>query len=256
MAGTALVWFPSWHWQTNLTQITALATPDQPVWVVQAGDRTGLINSGREQTAKMTVLPFLQQQGVNQLDWAVALTEPKPEAKPEQEPEAKPEIAKPEMAGWSALTERLPAKRLYHLTSIAPAHQSQVLELERSVNLGRTRFESLGQNPNALSLRLDQQRWLLLGRTSSKQQRDLEATDRFFQPHTVLCWTGGRLGRRLVQQIQPKVAIAYGSSLDPTTENFLQQQGAKVYWIKRDGAIQWQPKNGFRTLDDARASLL
>ncbi|NJM49272.1 MAG: ComEC family competence protein [Alkalinema sp. RU_4_3] len=52
--------------------ITALATSDQPVLVVQQ-QQVGLINSGSETTAQMMVAPFLQQQGINRLHWGLAM---------------------------------------------------------------------------------------------------------------------------------------------------------------------------------------
>jgi beta-lactamase superfamily II metal-dependent hydrolase len=72
----------------------------------------------------------------------------------------------------------------------------------------------------------------------------------------VLWWTGGKLRRELLRQVQPKVAIATGKKLDRATADWLQQQGARVYWLKRDGAVQWQPRTGFRLMGGAREALL
>jgi competence protein ComEC len=232
-AGAAVVWFPTWQWQAQLTQITALSTNDQPVLVVQAQNKTGLINSGQEQTAGMTVLPFLQQQGVNRLDWAVAFHT---------------------QGAWQPITDRLPINQMYHFAT-APIATSQGLATDRSIAVGKTRFERLSADPDSLSLRLDRQHWLILGKASGRKQTDL-LTKANPQPHQVLYWTGSKLQRELVRQLQPQVAIAYGQRLDAETEEFLQQQGAQVYWLSRDGAVQWQPSIGFRPIDGAREALL
>ncbi len=275
-AGAAMVWLPSWQWQSHLTQITALVTADQPVVVVQSHDRTGLINSGWEQTTTMTVLPFLQQQGVNQLDWAVALTADRQGTPPDQVADHADQSV---VSGWSVLSGRLKVNHLYHMTPAPPLSQSQELDRDRSIAAGDTRLERLSSN--GLSVQVEQMRWLLLGhaadRQSSQRSGDqaqsgdqaprrghrapVEPTPEGslppqFTAHQVLCWPGGRLNQEIIRQVQPQVAIAYGKRLDPGTEAMLRAQGTQVYWLKRDGAVQWQPKIGFRGMDDARSFLL
>ena len=53
-------------------QISVLATRNLPIVVIRDRGRVILINSGREDSAKYTVLPFLARQGINQIDYAVA----------------------------------------------------------------------------------------------------------------------------------------------------------------------------------------
>jgi competence protein ComEC len=231
LAGAVMVWLPSWQWQ-GVTQITALVTTDQPVLVVQSEHHTGLVNSGRDRTASMTVLPFLQQQGVNRLDWAIDFT---------SAPKFKPDTDRPPVIpGWSVLRDRLPIER-------------QVLPVQASINLGRSRVERLSQDPDAIALKVAQAQWLLLGTVDQTKQSELLPT---LTKTEVLWWTGGKLRRELLRQVQPKVAIATGKKLDRATADWLQQQGARVYWLKRDGAIQWQPQTGFRLMGGAKEALL
>jgi competence protein ComEC len=219
LAGAVMVWLPSWQWQ-GVTQITALVTTDQPVLVVQSEHHTGLVNSGRDRTASMTVLPFLQQQGINRLDWAIDFTAAS--------------------TGWSVLRDRLPIER-------------PVLPVQESINLGRSRIERLSQDPDAVSLRVAQAEWLLLG--SVDQAKQLELLPSLMKTQ-VLWWSGGKLRRELLRQVQPKVAIATGKKLDRATADWLQQQGTQVYWLKRDGAVQWQPQTGFRLMGGAKEAVL
>lgn len=67
-----LVLIPVWHSASSLFKITVLAADTEPVLVIQNQGRVTLINSGDEGTGRYTILPFLQQQGVNQIDWAIA----------------------------------------------------------------------------------------------------------------------------------------------------------------------------------------
>jgi hypothetical protein len=39
-------------------------------------------------------------------------------------------------------------------------------------------------------------------------------------------------------------AIAYGKRLTPQTEQQLKTLGVPVFWLRRDGAVQWTPRGG------------
>jgi competence protein ComEC len=236
LAGAAIVWLPALFWQNGLTQITALATSDQPVLVVQDHGRSGLINSGKSRTAALTVLPFLQQQGVNRLDWAIALAKVKPE----------------EPSGWQVLVDRVPIAHAHHLAQVSALPRSQPLALARSVPLGRGSGEQLSESPDVVSLRIGAQRWLLLAGLPGREGLAAAA-------HQVLWWSGGNLRESLVGQIQPQVAIAYGRKLDHLTEAMLKRRGVQVFWLARDGAVQWSSGQGWRSTlagGDASGALL
>ncbi|MBE9032656.1 ComEC/Rec2 family competence protein [filamentous cyanobacterium LEGE 11480] len=244
LAGAALVWLPSLHWQNHVTQVTALATRDQPVLVVQDRGKTGLVNSGKARTASLTVLPFLQQQGVSRLDWAIALSR---QGQPQDQP-----------TGWQALADRFGLGHLHHVSQAVALPQSQMLAVDRSVKLGRSRGSQVSASPDVLSLRVAKQRWLLFAGLPGRAQPDLVSVSGL-QNHQVMWWPGGRLRQSLVGQIQPNVAIAYGRRLDTLTEEMLERQGVQVFWLKRDGAVQWREGKGFRstlTGVDAKGVLL
>jgi competence protein ComEC len=213
-----------------------LATSDQPVLVVQDHGRSGLINSGKERTAALTVLPFLQQQGVNRLDWAIALTKAKPD----------------EPSGWQVLADRFPIRQSHHLAAATALPRSHALELARSVKLGRGTGEQLSESPDVLSLRIGAQRWLLLAGLPGREGLAVSA-------HQVLWWSGGKLRESLVEPMQPQVAIAYGRRLDQWTETMLKRRGVQVFWLARDGAVQWRSGQGWRSTlagGDASGALL
>ncbi|MFM2432725.1 MAG: hypothetical protein RLZZ511_3939 [Cyanobacteriota bacterium] len=218
LGAAAIVWLPAVTAQIQLTQITALVTRDQPVLVVQDRGRSGLVNSGAPRTAQMTVLPFLQQQGIGKLDWAIALTS---------------EAAESDQSGWQALRSRL---------AIRQWHDSQALG--RSVKLGRGRGEVIA--PDLLSLPIGKSRWLLAAALPGKSQVEL-AQMPSLRGHGVLWWPGGKLRSDLIDQIQPQVAIAFGRRLDGLTEAMLNQRGVRVFWLKRDGAVQWRSGQGVRS---------
>ena len=72
----ALIIVPVWHRQTTIFQVTALQTRGQPVLVIQDRGKVTLINNGDENTARYTILPFLRQQAINQIDWGIATRNP------------------------------------------------------------------------------------------------------------------------------------------------------------------------------------
>jgi competence protein ComEC len=237
LAGAVIVWLPALVWQNGLTQVTALATSDQPVLVVQDHGRSGLINSGKSRTAALTVMPFLQQQGVNRLDWAIALAKAKPD----------------EPSGWQVLADRFPIRQAHHLAAATALPRSHALDLARSIPLGRGTGEQLSESPDVVSLRVGAQRWLLV---AGGPGRELPESVR---GHQVLWWTGGQLRESIVGQIQPQVAIAYGKKLDQWTETMLKRRGVQVFWLQRDGAVQWRSGQGWRSTlagGDASGALL
>jgi competence protein ComEC len=226
LGAAAIIWVPAIAQQTQLTQITALVTRDQPVLVVQDRGRSGLVNSGQPRTAQLTVLPFLQQQGVGQLDWAIALAA--------------------EIEGWQTLRQRVPIRQLY----------DRELVVGRSMKLGRSRGESLA--PDLMSVQVGRSRWLLATALPGQTQLEL-AQVAALRGHGVLWWPGGKLRSALIDQVQPQVAIAFGQRLDGLTEEMLQQRGVQVFWLKRDGAVQWRSGQGFRSSlsgSDAKAAWL
>lgn len=72
LIGIVLILIPVWPAQ-GTTSVTVLAGTE-PVVAIQDKGKVLLINSGDGNKARFTVLPFLQQQGVNQIDWAISTT--------------------------------------------------------------------------------------------------------------------------------------------------------------------------------------
>ena len=75
LVAISLILIPVWQTQASIFRVTIIASGNQPVLIVQDKGKVLLVNSGGENKARFTVLPFLQQQGVNQIDWAIATTQ-------------------------------------------------------------------------------------------------------------------------------------------------------------------------------------
>ncbi|MEL6929717.1 MAG: ComEC/Rec2 family competence protein, partial [Cyanobacteria bacterium J06600_6] len=60
-------------YNSTLVQVSVLATRNLPIVVIRDRGQVVLINSGSDRQAKYTVLPFLAQQGINQIDYGIAI---------------------------------------------------------------------------------------------------------------------------------------------------------------------------------------
>ncbi|MCA2666180.1 MAG: ComEC/Rec2 family competence protein [Microcystis sp. M114S2] len=68
-----LILIPIIYQHFTLTQVTVLATKSQPVIIIQNRGNTLLINGEEPATARYTVLPFLRQEGINQIQGAITV---------------------------------------------------------------------------------------------------------------------------------------------------------------------------------------
>ncbi|HEY9631926.1 MAG TPA: ComEC/Rec2 family competence protein [Coleofasciculaceae cyanobacterium] len=256
LLAVALVALPVWKTKTAQFRVTVLATAQEQVLVIQDHAQVALVNSGETDTVNFTVLPFLQQQGVNQIDWAVAL-------------DSQPRLRN----GWLQLLAGLPVKTFYDIAdsqpplannqtkdstasfTIASTVQSQrgnyqPLSTGQSTSVGSTTIELINAKPPILRLQIRQQSWLLLGEIKPDDQKQLLKTDRL-PPSQVLWWSGELLTSELLEAVKPKVAIASSNTVDSEAAQLLRKLKIPLYWTGRDGAVQWTPNSGFETTLEA-----
>jgi competence protein ComEC len=253
VAGIGIIVLPAWHSQASLFQVTLLATSGEPVLVIQDKGKVALINSGDENTVRFTVLPFLQQQGVNSVNFAIAT-------------HAHLGLS----AGWGKLLERLPIKTFYDNNAPKQIHQTSNLEFMNAVqsrqgvyfplennstiNLGSVRLQLVNAEIPVVELIVGDslrdsfasRTWLLLGEIAPSEQKKLVATGTL-KPAQVLWWSGKPLTAELLAAVRPKVAIASADEIDSSTAAQLHQSKTQIFWTGRDGALQWTPAAGFKT---------
>ncbi|MGI2909192.1 ComEC/Rec2 family competence protein [Tolypothrix sp. VBCCA 56010] len=251
----ALVLIPVWHSASSLFKITVLAADTEPVLVIQNQGRVTLINSGDEGTGRYTILPFLQQQGVNQIDWAIAL-----------------HFQSDDTSGWLEVLQRLPIK-VFSDYSATPdnilASQAiqkelpkskgiyQPLSLGQTVNTGSAVVQLINDQLPVLQMQIQNQSWLLVGNLKPDELRQLLKNKALPQPQVLWCATESL--KDLVLALQPQIAIAPNADLDPKIFSELSQNQTKLFFTGRDGAIQWTPKGEFEAFIQAsenKASVL
>ncbi|MGL5080438.1 MAG: ComEC/Rec2 family competence protein, partial [Microcoleaceae cyanobacterium] len=241
----AIVGLPAWYTKTTQFQATVLATSGEPILVIQDRGNVTLVNSGSQDTARYTVLPFLQAQGVNQIEWSVAT-------------HSRLGLS----IGWPTILEQLPvitfydnpsSKQTYYVSSqvIRDALEARQvayrpLAVRESVFLDSTQVQLLNAEAPVVQFIIGNQQWTLLGDVVPEDQILLAQKTRL--PATqVLWWSGMPLNPTLLKVLRPRVAIASSDSIDPETAELLQRQQTQVFWTGRDGALQWTPKGGFKT---------
>ncbi|MEG4585653.1 ComEC/Rec2 family competence protein [Microcoleus sp. MOSTC5] len=245
VAGIAIIVLPAWHVQASLFQVTLLATSGEPVLVIQDRGKVALINSGDENTVRFTVLPFLQQQGVNSVNFAIAT-------------HGHLGLS----GGWGKLLERLPIKTFYDNTAPKQIHRGNnqefmtavqshqgvyfPLETNSTVDLGSTRLQLVNAEIPMVEFLVENRTWLLVGEMTPQEQKKLAATGTL-KPAQVLWWSGKTLTAELLSAVGPQVAIASANEIDPETVAQLRQNKTQIFWTGRDGALQWTPAAGFKT---------
>lgn len=248
LVAVSIVALPIVQTKISQFQVTVLATDQEQVLVIQDRGQVALINTGEADTASFTVLPFLHKEGVNQIDWAIAL---------DDEPRLR--------SGWLQILQSLPVKTFYDnaipesasaetkaIISAIQAYKGnyQQISKEPRMFVGSTPIEVINADPPVLQLQIRYESWLLLGEMKLDVQQQIVKSLNL-PSVKVLSWSGERLSPDLLKALQPKVVIASSKRVDLDTAKLLQKSQIPIYWTGRDGAIQWTPQDGFETTLEA-----
>ncbi|MDZ7949910.1 ComEC/Rec2 family competence protein [Nostoc sp. DedQUE09] len=241
MIAIGLIFIPLWHSKNTLFRITVLESGTEPIVVVQDRGTVTVINSGDEGTGRFTILPFLQQQGVNQINWAIAT-----------------DFQGNESNAWFELMQRLPINNFYEYSNQTDnsittqaiqqelqKHQGiyQTLAVGQAVKTGSIVAQLINDQLPILQLQILDQNWLLVGNVKSKEVQQLVKNGSLSRPQVL--WCAPESLKDLVIALQPQVAIASSANFDPKTLSELNQSQTKLFFTGRDGAIQWTPNGQF-----------
>jgi competence protein ComEC len=231
--GLLLVLIPLVIWKTTELQITALASTDRQILVIQDRGQTILINSGNESIARFTIVPFLQQQAINRVDRAIDFN-----------------LDVPALSSWQTLSKTLPINQFYSIGG--ESNNTGMIKFEpllvgKTQKFDRVEITTIKTNPVIFKIEIPEvrQKWLVIGNDPgdlTQSTIDLEQ----LTPTPTLYWSGGRLTDHTIAKIHPQVAIAATSNPDPQTVKLLEQNQVRVYYTGRDGAIQWTPTGEFK----------
>jgi competence protein ComEC len=222
---------PLWYRAATLAEVTVLATGQDAVMVVQDHRSTLLVNSGTDKTAFYTVVPFLRQAGINRLTYAVGGVDS-------------------DRDNWQTIIAKAPIRNFYGVSPQLdpPFNLRRRYDLMPGVSatLGRQTVTALSNQAQVLRWTLlGTHDWIMLSGQSQADQKRLNQTHGALKSE-VLWWDGGELSQEMVAAVQPRVAIASATRIDPITEQHLLAQGIQVFCTERDGAILWNPRQGYR----------
>lgn len=240
---SALVFIPAWHYTNTLFQVTMLAANGEPVIVIQDKGKTTVINASDEGTGRFTILPFLQQQGVNQIDWAVAS-----------------DFQDNGSNGWLEILLRLPVKIFYDYSArpdnalassvIQKRLQDtqgayQALGVGQSINAGTVALQLLNEQLPILQMQIQDKNWLLVGNLKPTELKNLIKGGAL--PRSQVLWCPPQILKELVNTLQPEVAITTSADIDPKILSEMSETKTQLLFTGRDGAIQWKPNGQFET---------
>ncbi|BBD62031.1 ComEC/Rec2-related protein [Nostoc sp. HK-01] len=238
-----LVLVPAWHSANTLFRVTVLEAGAEPVVVIQDKGNITLINSGEEGTGRYTIVPFLQQQGVNKIEWAIAS-----------------DFDNNDNNAWLEVIQSLPIKNFYKY-SLKPETNLASQEIQQEVQkhqgiyqtvipgqqvvTGLTVAQLIKEQLPVLYLQIQNQTWLLVGDVEPQEIERLAKGEGLPRPQVL--WCSPESLKDLIKLFQPKVAIATSTNLDPKIITELKQNPTQVFFTGRDGAIQWTPNGQFES---------
>jgi competence protein ComEC len=233
LVGILLVIIPLAAWKTTELQITALASNERQILVIQDRGQTILVNSGNESIARFVVMPFLQQQAINKIERAIDFHRDLPA-----------------LNSWQTLTPTIPIQNFYSVggeSNNSGTIKFEPLSIGKVQKFDRVQITIVKTSPPILQIEIpeSQQKWLIIGGDTAERAQpaiDLEQ----LTPVQTLYWHGGKLTDRSISKIHPTVAIAATASPDPETVKLLESRNIRVYYTGRDGAIQWTPSGEFK----------
>lgn len=231
--GVLLIIIPLFFAKANELQITALASNDRQILVIQDRGKTLLVNTGNESVTRFTVMPFLQQQAINQIDSAIDFTR---------------DVT--EVNSWQTLSQTLPIKNFYSIndsSSYTGASKFTPMPIGTPRQFDQIEIKTLQTSPAIFQIELAEykQKWIVIG--DPKLDRAQPIIDiELLNPIQTLYWRGGKLSKGAIEKMNPQIAIAATNSPDPDTIKLLERNNVRVYYTNRDGAIQWTPTGEFR----------
>lgn len=240
-----LVTIPAGSQAVTTVKVTVLATAEQPMLVVQNQGEVGLIGNSSESDVIFTVLPFLRQRGINRINWAIA-----------------PMLDSGTTAAWYRLLQAISIQSFYSLpeTTLAadPNHQalfetlhaqhSQLtpLQVDHPLQTAAIALRPISLDPLVLRFQIGDQIWLLLNRPDSPAAL-ATLLPKLVTLTSVLWWNGSALDATLLQQINPKLAIAAPNPVSSVMQHWFRSHTIPLLSTDQDGAVTWTPQGGFAT---------
>ena len=232
-------------WQRSLTHqgITVLQTRSGIALVSRDRQDTTLVFDGNPSTTNFTLLPFLRQQGITQIQQAIHLRDRRSD---------------PKLLGqnWSAVTREVALGQLFTAQSQilqTPAGQALATgialqkgtlvptESQTAFFAGSIKALWLRQNPWAMLLKIKGRQWLLLDDLDRAQQLALLGAPAVANTD-VLYWSGQAIAPELLDAMDLTIAIHRDNPAHPATLQYLDSRAIATYNLDQTGALFIPPQ--------------
>lgn len=211
-----------------LSKITILQTNSIPIVIIQDRGKVAVFNPGEETYIKYNLLPFLYQQGINEIT-SIVLTHNQ------------------NKVSLSQLEKEIKIKNTIYLFD-EQKNSSNYLNNHSTIKINSTIIKILNQFPLILGWKNNHQSWLWID--SQKKYENLIIPMRH-QSSDIILWSGKNLSLewvKLLTQNKPKFIIISTNYIPKFIQKELTKQNIQWYWIQTSGAIQWIPKQGIKPL--------
>ena len=209
-------------------QISLLSAQPAQIIVIQDRQEAILINSGSQNQAKYIVLPFLARQGINQIDYGLAL-----------------DAAANSPANWLEIDRLATVKSFVSLIGNVP----QLFSItRRTTPPDAITTNSLRLHWNrelaVIYLQIKNHTWLILGQSDLASDRQKAQIQQYIQQHDlqsqppIVVWSGNQVPVTWLQLLKPQIAIASSSQIEPSLVQKLSHQSIQLYNTEA-GTINW-----------------
>ena len=229
------VTIPIGHSKNDLFRITVLAAEEEPIMVIQDQGNVTVFNSGNCGKGKLTIAPFLQQQGINKIDWAISSN-----------------FQYSDTNAWLEIMEKLPIKVFFDYSPTPEtALISKAIHQELQKHKGIYQPLSLGQTVSTdsyiaqlvnkeipiLQMKIRGQLWLFIGNRNQSELEKLIKLEKLPRPQVL--WHAGQSLKKLLETLKPNLAITVNANLRNEDSLAISKMKTQVFFTEQDGAVQW-----------------
>lgn len=256
----SLAMIPGWFAHQGI-HVTILAAGSDPITIVQDHGDVGIIGMGDETSVHYTLLPFLQRQGINRIDWAIATN-----------------LDGFHCDGWGRLLQELTVREFYSPVELGDGgdeeelgdggdehhrllrealvrRHSQVMRLMAGASVVKHHVQITPwmTEPMAVLVQIggnsesdEPVRWLFVEHPDRLDAENLDQMAAQNFPHdlpiNLFWWAGSSPSSALLNRVNPLMAIAPPQHLSQTAQTWLQEHHRP--WFTQ--TVSWRPRSQFQ----------
>ncbi len=211
-------------------QVTVLAARESPTIIVQDRGEVILVDSGNNDRAKYTVLPFLAQQGINQIDYAI-------------------DYNPTNLEDWNQTCKNVRIKHFVDPASDSCVFSSKIETIETDTIVTKSARINVNRELGVFNLQIADNTWLIIDRPPTNNNPSRLQIEQYIKQHNlkvqhpILVWSGSS-DPDWLELLQPQTAIAPTAKINPKIKQELGQKQIELINLA-EGMIRWTPEQKF-----------